>query len=264
MQADIYIYLLIGFLGISIGSFLNVVIYRLPRNKSLVLSRSACPNCRMKISFFDNVPLLSYILLLGHCRHCRAPISARYPMVEMLNGLFYILFLYFDGMTMVMAGHCFLASSLLAIFFIDLEFYIIPDVISITGIVVGLGLAFFPGTIGLVDSLIGIAVGGGSLLLIAYLGEWLFKKEAMGGGDIKMAAMMGAFVGWQKVILIFMGGSIIGLIVSLIWMAYSKKIRSSRMIPFGPFLAMAAMITLVYGQTILDIYVSYIFDARAF
>lgn len=263
MQADVYIYLLTGFLGVSIGSFLNVLIYRLPRKKNLVLSRSACPNCKEQISFFDNIPLLSYILLRGRCRRCRATISPRYPTVEFLNGLFYVLFLYFDGLTMTMAGHCFLASSLLAIFFIDLEFYIIPDVISITGIMVGLALSLSPGSIGIVDSLIGAAVGGGALIAVAYLGEWLFKKEAMGGGDIKMAAMMGAFVGWQKVILIFMGGSLIGLVVSLIWMGFSRKIRNSRMIPFGPFLAVAALITLVYGQTILDFYSSNFLNIQA-
>lgn len=263
MQADIYIYLLVGLLGISIGSFLNVLIYRLPRQKKLMLSRSACPNCRMKISFFDNIPLLSYILLLGRCRHCRATISARYPIVELTNGLLYVSLLYFNGLTYQMAGHCFLASSLLAIFFIDLEFYIIPDVISISGIVVGLGFSFFPGSIGIVDSLIGVAVGGGSLLIVAYLGEWLFKKEAMGGGDIKMAAMMGAFVGWQKVLLIFMGGALVGLIVSVIWMSFSKKIRNSRMIPFGPFLALAAMVVLLYGQPILDFYTSNFLNIKA-
>jgi leader peptidase (prepilin peptidase)/N-methyltransferase len=142
------------------------------------------------------------------------------------------------------------------IFFIDLEFQIIPDKITLPGIVIGLTAALFVNPPGIINALLGFAVGGGALIAVAYLGEWLFKKEAMGGGDIKMAAMMGAFVGWQKVLLIFLGGAVVGMFVSIAWMLVSKKIRSERVIPFGPFLALAALIVVIYGDQILNFYVS--------
>ncbi len=255
MHPDFYIYGLVVLLGLAVGSFLNVLIYRLPRDKKMIFERSVCPNCRTKIPFYDNIPLISYLILLGKCRICNAPISPRYPAVEMLNCAFYLFFLHLDGLTLQFPAHCFLASSLIAIFFIDLEFQIIPDKITLPGIVVGLVSSIFINPPGPVNALIGFIVGGGSLLAVAYLGEWLFKKEAMGGGDIKMAAMMGAFVGWQKVLLIFLGGALIGAVVSIIWMMFSKKVRSKRLIPFGPFLAIAAVLVVVYGDRLLQFYI---------
>ncbi|MCP4567676.1 MAG: prepilin peptidase [FCB group bacterium] len=256
MHSDPYIYFLAALLGLAIGSFLNVLIYRLPREQKVVLERSCCPNCRKRIAFYDNIPVISYLVLLGKCRICNAPISARYPMVEILNAALYVFFIFLDGLTLQLALHWFLASALLVIFFIDLEFQIIPDKITFPGMVIGLIGAFFVETPGIVNALIGFVVGGGALLAVAYLGEWLFKKEAMGGGDIKMAAMMGAFVGWQKVLLIFMGGAVIGMIVSLIWMGMSEKVRKERLIPFGPFLAVAALIIVVYGDSLLSFYIN--------
>lgn len=256
MIPNVYMYILVAVLGLAIGSFLNVLIYRLPRDIKAAFDRSACPNCRKRIAFYDNIPVLSYLILLGKCRICNAPISPRYPIVEILNGALYLFFFYLDGLTPQLAMHCFLASSLVAIFFIDLEFQIIPDKITLPGMVIGLAGAFFVDSPGLLNAVVGLLVGGGSLLGVAYLGEWLFKKEAMGGGDIKMAAMMGAFVGWQKVLLIFMGGAVIGLIVSLIWMSLSKKVRRERLIPFGPFLAVAALFVVIYGDQLLDFYIN--------
>jgi leader peptidase (prepilin peptidase)/N-methyltransferase len=150
---------------------------------------------------------------------------------------------------------CFLASALIVIFFIDIDFQIIPDLVTIPGMILGLGVSFLPGRIGIVDSLIGLIIGGGVLYLIALLGDWLFKKESMGGGDIKMAAMMGAFLGWQKVVFIFFAGAFIGLVISIFLLAVSKQVRSTRVIPFGPFLAVAAMIAILYGDSVIDFYV---------
>ncbi len=254
MQDIVYMYILVAVFGLAIGSFLNVLIYRLPRNVKIILERSSCPNCRSKIALYDNIPILSFLILLGRCRTCKSPISPRYPMVELLNSAAYVLFLHLDGLTPAFFAHCYLASSLIAIFFIDFEFQIIPDKISLPGLIVGLASSIFVHSPGILNSLIGILVGGGSLLLVAYLGEWLFKKEAMGGGDIKMAAMMGAFVGWQKVLLIFLGGAVIGLVASIFWMAISRKVRSKRMIPFGPFLAIAAMVIVIVGDDLLRFY----------
>jgi len=151
----------------------------------------------------------------------------------------------------------FLSSALIAIFLIDLDFQIIPDVISLPGIVAGLAVSFIPGGIGPVSSLVGLLVGGGALYAVALLGDWLFKKESMGGGDIKMAAMLGAFLGWQKVLFIFISSAVIGLVVSVVLMAFSQKLRQHRVIPFGPFLAMAAMLAIVYGDQLIGMYVRY-------
>ncbi|MEW5924341.1 MAG: A24 family peptidase, partial [Candidatus Zixiibacteriota bacterium] len=153
----------------------------------------------------------------------------------------------------------YLTSVLIVIFFIDYDFQIIPDVISLPSMVIGLGVSLIPGGIGIIASAIGLLVGGGVLYLIAVMGDWLFKKESMGGGDIKMAAMLGSFLGWQKVILIFFGSAGVGLIVSLFVMLFSKKLRSSRVIPFGPFLAIAAFMAIIFGDKIIAYYVKNFF-----
>lgn len=255
MSPDLYIYVLIVLLGLAIGSFLNVLVYRLPREKTTILARSACPHCGHMIPMYLNIPLVSFVILLGRCRYCRGRISWRYPLVEFLNAGLYLFFFYLDGPTPQMVVHSLLSSALIVIFFIDLEFQIIPDQITLPGIVLGLLAGLFMKPPGIIGALIGLAVGGGTLLGIAYLGEWLFKKEAMGGGDVKMAAMMGAFVGWQKVLLIFMGGAVIGMIVSIVWMAVSERVRKERLIPFGPFLAIASIAVLAYGDEIVRYYI---------
>ncbi len=254
MTMDAVYITLFSLVGLTIGSFLNVLIYRLPRKNKVIFGRSACPSCGQKIAFYDNIPLLSYVILLGRCRGCKKPISPRYPIVEALNAGMYVLFYLQDGLGVVFAAHAFLSSALIAIFFIDFEFQIIPDKITLPGILVGLGFSFFTHQPGIVDAILGVVVGGCALLAVAYLGEWLFKKDAMGGGDIKMAAMMGAFVGWQKILLVFMTGAVIGLIGSLVWMAISAKIREERLIPFGPFLAIAAIVVIMYGDQIMHFY----------
>jgi len=258
MSPDLYICVLMVLLGLAIGSFLNVLIYRLPREKKTILSRSACPHCGHVIPMYLNIPLISFVILLGRCRYCRDRISWRYPLVESLNAGLYLLFFYRDSLTPQLAVHAVLSSALIVIFFIDLEFQIIPDQITLPGIVLGLLVGLFIKPPGIMGALIGLAVGGGALLGVAYLGEWLFKKEAMGGGDVKMAAMMGAFVGWQKVLLIFMGGAVIGMIASIVWMAVSERIRKERLIPFGPFLAVASVAALAYGDEIVQYYIRHL------
>jgi len=255
MQPDTGIYVLAGLLGLAVGSFLNVLIYRLPRKRKVVFERSACPHCGASIPFYHNIPLISFAMLGGKCRECRKAISFRYPLVELLTAACYLCFLSLDGLTAAWAAHCWLASTLIVIIFVDLEFQIVPNKLTYTGIIVGLATSTVVTPPGIVNSVIGLLMGGGSLLAMAYLGEWLFKKEAMGGGDIKMAAMLGAFVGWQKVLLIFIGGAVIGLIISVVWMMISKKIRSERIIPFGPFLALASFFVLVYGDRLLRFYI---------
>jgi leader peptidase (prepilin peptidase)/N-methyltransferase len=249
-----YIYIWIFIFGLVIGSFLNVLIYRIPRKIEIGMSRSFCPSCKKPIKFYDNIPLLSYLILRGRCRYCRRPISFRYPLVELLNGGAYVFYFWHYGISGQFLIYSFVTSVLLAIFFIDLDYQIIPDALTIPGIIVGLGTSFMAGGIGIISSAIGLVVGGGALYLVALLGDWLFKKESMGGGDIKMAAMLGAFLGWQKVIIVFMGGAVIGLVMASIMMIFSKKLRSTRMIPFGPFLAVAAIIAIIYGEQIISFY----------
>jgi leader peptidase (prepilin peptidase)/N-methyltransferase len=250
--------------GLAVGSFLNVLIYRLPRRMKIILERSICPHCGGPIPFYLNIPLVSYLILLGKCRRCRAAISPRYPLVELLNAAGYLLFWYLDGFSWYLPLHWYLASSLIVIFFVDLEFQIIPDQVTLSGIIVGLTASIFLNPPGMINSIIGLLVGGGALLGVAYLGEWLFKKEAMGGGDVKMAAMMGSFVGWQKVLLIFLGGAAVGMIVSIAWMMMSSRVRRERIIPFGPFLAAAALGVIIYGDHIIRYYTSHFLTIRAF
>ncbi len=247
-------YILIGLIGLAIGSFLNVVIYRVPRKIGFVLERSVCPHCGNRLKWYHNIPLVSFIGLRGHCAFCSQPISWRYPIVELLNALLYLFFFSQLGPSVQFLACCFMSSALIAVFLIDIEFQIIPDLITLPGIVLGLAVSLMPGGLGILDSLTGLAVGGGALYLIAMLGDYLFKKESMGGGDIKLAAMLGAFVGWKKVLLIFMSSAVIGLVVSLVLMAASEKIRKERIIPFGPFLALAAMLAIVYGDQIIRYY----------
>lgn len=254
MQTIIYIF--VALFGLSVGSFLNVIIYRLPRKMPFLLNRSICPNCQNKLKWYHNLPLVGFLFLGGKCGFCKKKISWRYPLVEFVNAVFYVYFYWQFGWGFQFLVFSYLSSALLAIFFIDLDFQIIPDAITIPGMVLGLAISWLPGGIGMVDSLIGLLVGGGSLYLMAIIGDWIFKKESMGGGDIKMTAMLGTFLGWQQMLFIFVCSSVIGLLVSLVIMAFSKKLRESRIVPFGPFLAIAAAVAMLYGRQIIDFYIS--------
>ncbi len=243
-------------LGLAIGSFLNVVIYRTPRNEKFWQGRSVCPQCRQQLKWYHNIPLFSFIFLRGRCAFCGERISWRYPLVELLNALCYLYFFWEYGWSLPLAVFAFLSSALLTVFFIDLDFKIIPDIITLPGMLAGLAVSFLPGGIGIVQAGLGLLVGGGSLFIIALLGDWLFKKESMGGGDIKLAAMLGAFLGWQKVLLVFISSAAIGLVVSVVMMAFSARMRRERIIPFGPFIATAAMIAVVWGDRIISFYIT--------
>ncbi len=250
-----FYYIWVALTGLCIGSFLNVVIYRVPRDKKFWAGRSVCPSCDNQLKWYHNVPVLSWLFLRGKCGFCGERISFRYPLVELINAAAYLYFFWELGLTFEFAVFAFLSSALLTIFYIDLDFQIIPDMITIPGAALGLAVSFLPGGIGIVPSLIGFLVGGGSLFLVAELGERLFKKEAMGGGDIKMAAMLGAFLGWQKVLFVFLSSAVIGLAVSMVVMIFSAKLRESRMIPFGPFIALAAMVAIIWGDQLIALYV---------
>ena len=246
---------LVALMGLAIGSFLNVAIHRLPRKIKFRTGRSICPHCGEQLRWYQNVPLLSYLGLRGKCGFCLGRISFRYPLVEALNCGAWLYFFWVYGLTVEGGIYAVLVSALIVVFFIDLDFQIIPDSITLPGMVIGLGLSFVPGGIGIVQSGIGLLVGGVALYLIALLGDWLFKKESMGGGDIKLAAMLGSFLGWQKVLFVFMASAVVGLVASIAIMIVSSRVRETRMIPFGPFIAIAAFVAIAWGDQIITYYV---------
>ncbi len=240
-------------LGAIVGSFLNVCISRLPKEESIVRPGSHCPKCKTPIQYYDNIPLLSYLLLGGKCRHCKAPISIQYPIVEAITALSsFFLFITF-GVSLSFFYYFSFVAALIVITVIDLYHQIIPDVISLPGIVIGLLGSLVIPKITFWSSLIGALSGGGSLFLVATVYQWLFKREGMGGGDVKLLAMIGAFLGWKAVILtIFLSsfiGSIIGITVMLI---KGKDFKYA--IPFGPFLALGAVISLFWGENLISLY----------
>jgi leader peptidase (prepilin peptidase) / N-methyltransferase len=247
------LYLIVGLFGSLIGSFLNVCIYRLPRHESVAWPGSHCPSCSHAIAWYDNVPILSYLALAGRCRHCAIRIPWRYPLVEALNTLGYLGILWFFGPGWPAVIYGLLYSALLVVAGTDLSHKIIPNAITFPGMVVGLISAATILPLGLVNGLIGLLVGGGILWLLAWASPYLFGKEGMGGGDIKLLGMIGAFLGWKPALMTIMVGSLLGSFVG-ITLIVTKVIRREDYIPFGPFLVCGALIALFFGQSILDWY----------
>jgi len=240
--------------GAIIGSFLNVCIVRLPKRESLIRPPSHCPYCNKPIRFYDNIPIISYIILRGKCRYCNHPISPLYPMVEGLTGLMAVALFLRYGPTVEFVLLFFFSAALLVITFIDLAYQIIPDVISIPGIVIGFGASLLISSVSWLDSLLGILAGGGILLLIAVGYKWITKRDGMGGGDIKLLAMMGAWLGWTAIPFIILASSLIGIFVGGgSGLLFRKGLRAR--IPFGPFLAVASLIYLFFGPEIIRWYI---------
>jgi len=241
--------------GAIVGSFLNVCIIRLPKEESIVTPGSHCPHCNHPIMFYDNVPLISYLMLRGKCRYCRSSISAQYPLVEGITGISSLLLFLKFGLSLNYLFYFSFVAALIVITAIDLYHQIIPDVISIPGIGVGfLGALIVPYPyITSFNSLLGILLGGGSLFVVATLYQWLFKREGMGGGDVKLLAMIGAFLGWESVILTILLSSLIGSIIGIIIMVIKGK-DFKYAIPFGPFLSLGAVIALFYKSEIFSWY----------
>lgn len=241
--------------GTIIGSFLNVCIVRMPQGSSIVFPGSHCPNCGYTIRFYDNIPLVSYILLAGRCRSCKTPISMRYFLVELLMGLLVTVLFFHFGFSLAFTLCLVFTAALVVITFIDLQHQIIPDRISLPGIPLGFLCSFFLPWNTWLDSLLGILVGGGVLYAFA-LGYYLLtKKEGMGGGDIKMLAMIGAFLGWKgalaTLILASVAGSLIGILLIIL-----KGKNFKYAVPFGPFLALGAFCALLYGERLISWYCS--------
>jgi leader peptidase (prepilin peptidase)/N-methyltransferase len=235
--------------GLSFGSFLNVCILRLPHDRSLLKPPSSCPKCKHVIGWRDNIPVVSWLLLRGRCRWCQAPISAQYPLIEALVALLWIASALYYGFTLHALAAALFTTILLGIAITDARHYIIPDEFSFGGLAIGLLLSLRLGGQGFVEALLGAAVGFGLLYAVAVVGKWVFKEEAMGGGDIKMMAMVGAFVGWKGVLLTVFIGALVGTAVFV-----PLTVKKKRLVPFGVFLAIGAAITFVAQDAILAWY----------
>lgn len=259
-------------LGSMIGSFLNVCIHRLPLGESIVKPRSYCPKCKKSIIWYDNIPLLSYIILKGRCRHCAEKISLRYFLVELLTALTFLTFFNLYGLSFYFIFYVVFVCGLIIATFVDIRHRIIPDEISLGGIVTGFALSiarslrFRPFSFDFrpaLDSFLGIIIGGGVIYLTGLLFDFVYFKllkkgpidgetESMGGGDVKLLAMIGAFLGWKKALAAFFIAPLFGAVVGLLNLFLTKR----HTIPYGPFLALAALISIFWYQYIIN-FISY-------
>jgi leader peptidase (prepilin peptidase)/N-methyltransferase len=240
-------------LAALLGSFLNVCISRLPAGESIVYPASHCPRCQVPIRVYDNIPILSFVILGGRCRACRQPISWRYPIVEALAVLVGALALWHFGLTWAGLRAFVLGLALVAVTFTDFETRLIPDAITLPGIAVGLLFQLYPSPRGLLDGVIGCLLAGGIFYLIAWLSPLVFGREGMGGGDIKLAAMMGAFLGWKLVLVAIYFGILAGG-VSAIALLLTGQRQWGQYLAFGPFLAAGGLAAIFWGQPVLDWY----------
>lgn len=255
--------------GSIVGSFLNVCIYRMPQGKSVVWPGSHCPRCEKKIPWYDNIPFLSYILLGGECRFCKGKISLRYLAVELLTAISFVVFFIHYGLTYDFFFYLVLVCSLIVATFVDMQHRIIPDEISIGGMVLGVILNLARGIVlkplhfslqPVINSFLGIIIGGGIIYLTGFIFDLVYFKllkkppiqgetSSMGGGDVKLLAMMGAFLGWQKAILIFFIAPFLGVTVGVI----NLLVKKDHTIPYGPFLSLAAVLSIFWSDKIISL-----------
>jgi leader peptidase (prepilin peptidase) / N-methyltransferase len=255
---DIFLFNTALLFGAVVGSFLNVVILRLPDpEQSIVFPASHCPKCNSAIHWYDNLPILSYLLLRGRCRSCREPISIQYPLIEacmaLLSGA---LFIRFD-LGIDFLYYFFFCASLLVIIFIDCRHQIIPDLISLPGMILGFAGSFVVQELTWIDSGIGLLAGGGILFAVALIYFLLTKRDGMGGGDIKLLAMIGAFLGWQSLLFVIFASSLLGSLAGIVAMIQQRRGGQTK-IPYGPFLSLAALAYLFFQVQILDFWRLYL------
>jgi leader peptidase (prepilin peptidase)/N-methyltransferase len=247
--------IIIALFGLAWGSFLNVVIYRLPRGHSLLWPPSSCPRCKTKIKPYDNIPVLSYLLLRGKCRACGSPISVLYPLVEAITPVCFLLLHGRFGLSVHFFTSCIFASALIALCFIDLTHQILPDEITLPGLVLALVYAGFRPDLSLRQAMVGGVVGAGFLLVIYSAYRFLRKKEGLGMGDVTMMLFVGAYLGWQKAFFTLLAASLAGALVGVFLLSFRKKDLQFSL-PFGTFLAPAAFAALVWGDRIIRAYLS--------
>jgi leader peptidase (prepilin peptidase)/N-methyltransferase len=241
-----------GALGAIVGSFLNVCIYRLPLGKSIVWPSSACPSCGRELSWYENIPVLSFLVLRARCRTCAAPISVRYPLVEALTAVMFAAAWWYYGPQPLLASRLIFGCALLVLFAIDLEHHLLPNAITLPGIVVGLFFSFFTEP-GWQASLIGIVVGGGVLFGVAEAYYRVRHEEGLGMGDVKMLAMIGAFLGWKLTLLTLMMASLCGTLIGVL-LIVTRRGSMKYALPFGTFLALGAAVAATIGPALLDWY----------
>ncbi|MTI48216.1 MAG: prepilin peptidase [Firmicutes bacterium] len=237
-------------LALLIGSFLNVCIYRIPNKQSIAYPPSHCPKCDTSLKPVDLIPVISYFLNKGKCRYCGEPISPQYPIVEIMNGLLYLILYLKFGLSLIFVKYAILTSLLIVVSFIDYKFEIIPNGLMIFGIIIGLIFNIMNFNTSFVNGIIGLFLGGGIFLIIAFIGP-------MGGGDIKLMGVLGLIFGGKGILLIALLSFIIGAISSIILILIGVKGRKDT-IPFGPFISIAAVVTMLYGNEILRMYLEII------
>jgi leader peptidase (prepilin peptidase)/N-methyltransferase len=274
-----FLFVVAGSFGAIIGSFLNVVIHRLPRDESIVFPNSRCPGCATAIAWYDNIPILSYVVLRGRCRTCQAGISLRYPAVELLTALLYLAVTWRDGLTPALPFDLLFVSAIAALIFIDAEHMLLPNAITYPGMVFAViarvvlpyltatshfddlaglthgmlrGLPLWAAS--LIGAVLGALVGGGSLWLMGWVWLKLRHKEAMGLGDVKMLFMVGAYLGWRLTILTIFFGALTGSVVGVGTMVYEGKKDMQRQLPFGVYLGIGSIVGLLVGTQIVEWY----------
>lgn len=261
----VYFSILVFWFGACIGSFLNVCIYRIPRDESVVRPRSHCPHCGRLIAWYDNIPLVSYLLLRARCRGCSGYISPRYFLVELLTAALFTLIWLKYGLTLQTPVYWLVISGLILGTFVDFEHMIIPDRVTVGGMAIGLACSIvFPSLHGgdtwrqgVISSLIGLALGVGLLWTVAILGKAVFKKDAMGFGDVKLLGALGAFLGWQAVLFTVFLSSLIGSLVG-IWLIVSGRKAWQSRIPYGPYLALGAVVWILWGVAWVELYLNWL------
>jgi leader peptidase (prepilin peptidase)/N-methyltransferase len=244
-----FLYIFLTAVGAVVGSFLNVLIFRIPEGQSIVLPSSHCPKCGHAVRVYDNIPIISYLILRGKCRDCHEKISVQYPIVEAITAFMSLLLFLKFGLSFKYLSSFIFTCALITITFIDLRHQIIPDVISLPGIPVFFFLAVFFMDVTIWDALLGILIGGGCLFAIAFLYEVITKREGMGGGDIKLLAMLGAFLGWKSLFFILFVSSLLGAVVGVSAMIIKGQ-DMKYAVPFGPFLSIAAVLYLFVGADV--------------
>jgi leader peptidase (prepilin peptidase)/N-methyltransferase len=275
----VLIYIISGVFGAIIGSFLNVVIHRVPREESIVFPNSRCPSCGNTIAFYDNIPVLSYVILGGKCRGCSIRISPRYPAVELLTAILFVVVTWHDGPSVALPFDLIFTTAIVALVFIDAEHMILPNVITYPGIVFAvlarLAIPLLSGTphfddvpslmhgtfgglpiwaVSLVGALLGALIGGGSLWLMGWTWEKLRGVEAMGLGDVKMMFMVGAYLGWRLTILTIFVGVLSGSLIGIVLMARQRERDMQMLLPFGVFLGLGSIAALLFGAQIAEWY----------
>jgi leader peptidase (prepilin peptidase)/N-methyltransferase len=249
VAADPFLAVAAAVAGLCVGSFLNVCILRLPKEQSLLSPPSTCPQCGQRIAWYDNIPLVSWIALRGKCRRCGAAITAQYPLIEALVGVLWLAAYVNYGVSVQALAGALFCTILLGIGITDARHYLIPDEFTWGGLGLGLALSLVGGWQGFLQAVIGAAVGFGLLYTVGVAGRWLFKEEAMGGGDVKMMAMVGSFVGWKGVLLTIFAGALLGTLIFV-----PLSLRKKRLVPFGVFLAVGAAVAFVWGDVIIEWY----------